>query len=130
LVEFRRTRSPLLSLYTKNINTLYGATLPEVAQEFEQALARLQEYMRASDNNQAINNYYERIFTELKKTMSYAHLLRKHNYFYWDCMDAAASDTIRSHMLEAFLLWGYELLDVYALQEITNAVDRKKICVI
>jgi len=130
LVEFRRTRSPLLSVYSKNINTLYGATLPEIAQESERALARMHEYFRDNRDNQALGNYYERIITQFANTMPYVELLRKHNYCYWDCMDAAASDAIRSLMLDAFLLWGYELLDAYALQAINSAPDRKKICII
>lgn len=127
LVQFRATNSPLLSAYYTNINTLYGPTLQEVAQEFKDALAQVHHY-RLSDGD-ALADYYTGIIAELEKTVPYADLLSSTNYFYWDCA-TALNDAVKQTAINAFLLWGSELLDAYALHTLYNASDRKKVCIL
>lgn len=123
----RKTASPLTVSFHKNINTLYGTTLKEVAQEFKDGLDQAKTY--SISDGPVLAACYESIITELEKTLPFADLLSSTSYFYWDLVDAAYASA-QAVLQPAFLLWGLELVDMHTLHALYNAQGRSKVCII
>jgi hypothetical protein len=131
LGELTRTGSPILKQFRTNINTLYGSTLQEVAQEFDRELARLREYAAHERvlGNELLADSYNAVIKKAEQAEPFIALLREYRYNYWD-LTGATSPAVLSALVNAFLVWGMELVDVNALHVLYNAQDRKKICMI
>ncbi|MCX5925199.1 MAG: hypothetical protein NT124_02790 [Candidatus Dependentiae bacterium] len=127
LISLRNTRSPILSPFHRNINSLYGPTVKEVVQEFNNALALAKEYCMTDGS--VLADYYTSVITKLEKTAPFADLLSTSNSFYWDIVDAA-DNKVKETLVNAFLLWGLELIDINTLHALYGASERSKVCIV
>jgi|GEM_PF-3791887 len=129
LQELRQTRQPILKSFSINIKKLYGPTLCDIGHEFVTALNTIKEYQQT--DGPILSDYYAGIITKLESTQPFIDLLLQASpsLYYWDICDAANS-TIVQEFYSAFLLWGLELVDAYALHALYAAQDKEKVYII
>ncbi len=129
LVALRQSRSPILKPFSVNIKKLYGPTLCDIGHEFITVLNTVKEYQKT--DGPILAEYYAGIITKLEQTQPFIDLLLQASpsLFYWDICDAANA-TILQEFYSAFLLWGLELVDAYALHALYTAGNKEKVYII